>query len=72
MRSSVHAALSLGVQYANFILGVGKTMDVSLENLRQAMEPKWAHFGRRKTLETSEKAYEMMTSEIFQQSADTA
>ncbi|KAF6241580.1 hypothetical protein HO173_000291 [Letharia columbiana] len=47
-------------------LGVGKTMDVSLENLKQAMEPKWAHFGRRKTLETSERAFEMMKSEAFQ------
>ena len=48
------------------ILGVGKAMDVSLENLKQAMEPKWAHFGRRKTLETSERAFEMMRGEAFQ------
>ena len=43
-------------------------MDVSLENLKQAMEPKWAHLGRRKTLETSERAFEMMRSEAFQSS----
>ena len=49
------------------VLGVGKTMDVSLENLKQAMQPKWAHFGRRKTLETSERAYEMMKDPAFQQ-----
>ena len=49
------------------VLGVGKTMDVSLENLKQAMEPKWAHFGRRQTLETSERAFEMMRDEAFQQ-----
>ena len=53
------------------ILGVGKAMDVSLENLKQAMEPKWAHFGRRKTLETSERAFEMMRDETFQHMGET-
>lgn len=52
------------------VLGVGKTMDVSLENLKQAMQPKWAHFGRRKTLETSERAYEMMKDQAFQQARE--
>lgn len=52
-------------------LGVGKTMDVSLENLKQAMEPKWAHFGRRKTLETSERAFEMMKGKAFQRTGET-
>ena len=52
------------------VLGVGKTMDVSLENLKQAMRPKWAHFGRRKTLETSERAYEMMKDQTFQQAQE--
>ncbi|CAF9911825.1 MAG: mitochondrial 37S ribosomal protein rsm10 [Heterodermia speciosa] len=51
-------------------LGVGKTMDVSLENLRKKLEPKWAHFGRRKNLDTSEKAYQMMTSDSFKQTSD--
>lgn len=51
-------------------LGVGKTMDVSLENLKRTMGPKWAHFGRRKTLETSERAYEMMRGETFEQKTD--
>ena len=46
-------------------------MDVSLENLKQAMKPKWAHFGRRKTLETSERAFEMMRGEAFQRSEAT-
>ena len=50
------------------LLGVGKTMDVSLENLRKKLEPKWAHFGRRKNLDISEKAYQMMTSDVFKQS----
>ena len=48
------------------MLGVGKTMDVSLENLKKSMETKWAHFGRRKTLETSERAFELMRDEEFQ------
>lgn len=52
-------------------LGVGKTMDVSLENLKQAIEPKWAHFGRRKTLKTSERAFEIMKAEAFQRMGDT-
>lgn len=52
--------------YANSIeIGVGKTMDVSLENLKQALEPKWAHFGRKKNLATSEKVMEMMHDEKF-------
>ena len=46
-------------------LGVGKTMDVNLENLRSSSDPAWAHFGRRKTLETSEKAYQMIKDENF-------
>ncbi|KAH0565798.1 mitochondrial 37S ribosomal protein rsm10 [Trichoglossum hirsutum] len=46
-------------------LGVGKTMDVSLENLKHVLEPKWAHFGRKRNLETSEKVMEMMNSENF-------
>lgn len=46
-------------------------MDVSLENLKQAIEPKWAHFGRRKTLKTSERAFEIMKAEAFQRMGDT-
>ncbi len=64
-------ALPLVVLKLRSTLGVGKTMDVSLENLKQAMEPKWAHFGRRKTLETSERAFEMMRGGAFRQTEDT-
>ncbi|KAI9761202.1 MAG: Tryptophan--tRNA ligase, mitochondrial [Geoglossum simile] len=46
-------------------LGVGKTMDISLENLKHVLEPKWAHFGRKRNLETSEKVMEIMNSENF-------
>ncbi|MCJ1472843.1 mitochondrial 37S ribosomal protein rsm10 [Lambiella insularis] len=46
-------------------LGVGKTMDVSLENLKRVLEPKWAHFGRKKNSDTSEKVMEMLNSDRF-------
>lgn len=52
------------------LLGVGKTMDVSLENVKQVLDPKWAHFGRKKSLETSEKVMEMLGSERFRESAE--
>ncbi|KAI9677577.1 MAG: mitochondrial 37S ribosomal protein rsm10 [Caeruleum heppii] len=51
-------------------LGVGKTMDVSLENVKDALEPKWAHFGRKKNLETSEKVMEMLGSAQFNKEID--
>ncbi|KAI9817276.1 MAG: Tryptophan--tRNA ligase, mitochondrial [Thelocarpon impressellum] len=51
-------------------LGVGKSMDVSLENLKHVMEPKWAHFGRKKNLETSEKVMEMLGSNRFKDAGD--
>ena len=50
--------------------GVGKTMDVGLENMKRVLEPKWAHFGRKKTLDTSEKVVEMMTGDRFRHTAD--
>lgn len=50
--------------------GVGKTMDVSLENLKKTLEPKWAHFGRRKNMDTSEKIYQIMASEQFRPTSD--
>lgn len=45
-------------------------MDISLENLKQTLEPRWAHFGRRKNLATSERVYEMMSNETFRQASD--
>ncbi len=42
-------------------------MDVSLENLRRRLDPQWAHFGRNKNVDTSEKVMEMMKSERFRQ-----
>ena len=51
-------------------IGVGKTMDVNLENLKQVIEPKWAHFGRKKNLDTSEKVMEMLDSPRFRNTAD--
>lgn len=40
-------------------------MDVSLENLKRVLEPKWAHFGRKKNSDTSEKVMEMLNSDRF-------
>ncbi|KAL8697628.1 MAG: hypothetical protein Q9224_002215 [Gallowayella concinna] len=63
-----HAYYGVGMKanvWEHESLGVGKTMDVSLENLKQTLEPKWAHFGRRKNSETSEKVYEMLNGEGF-------
>ena len=80
MKANVWQHESLGVSYqhvvscnslADKVRGVGKTMDVSLENVKaQASEPKWAHFGRRKNLETSERVYEMMNHETFRKTSD--
>jgi len=41
-------------------LGVGKTMKVQLETLRDVEKPKWAHFGPRKSVDTAEKAREIL------------
>lgn len=54
------------------VSGVGKTMDVSLENIRQSLECKWAHFGRKKSSDTSEKVMEMLSSAKFRHTADAA
>jgi hypothetical protein len=40
-------------------------MDVNLQNLKSTLEPKWAHFGRKKNLDTSEKVMDLMNSERF-------
>lgn len=45
-------------------------MDVSLQNMKHVLEPKWAHFGRRKSLETSEKVFQLMSKENFRQTED--
>lgn len=75
-----HEKLGLGRQWSLLfpvsvltvigVPGVGKTMDVSLENMKHVLEPKWAHFGRKKNLDTSEKVMEMMTSDKFRHTAD--
>ncbi|KAL8945135.1 MAG: hypothetical protein Q9211_000347 [Gyalolechia sp. 1 TL-2023] len=51
-------------------LGVGKSMDVSLESMKRNLEPRWAHFGRRKNLETSETVYEMMKNDAVRKTSD--
>ena len=47
-------------------------MDVSLENVKHILEPKWAHFGRKKNLSTSEKVMEMLGSDRFKESTSEA
>ncbi|KAL9020180.1 MAG: hypothetical protein Q9185_002580, partial [Variospora sp. 1 TL-2023] len=51
-------------------LGVGKTMDVSLENIKKSLQPRWAHFGRRKNMETSERVYGILDNELFRRNPD--
>jgi len=68
-----HAYYGIGMKanvWAHEKLGVGKTMDVSLQNMKHVLEPKWAHFGRRKNLETSEKVFQLMSNEKFRQNED--
>lgn len=50
--------------------GVGKTMDGNLEDLKKTLEPKWAQFGTRKNLDTSDKVYQMMMSGNLRQSSE--
>ncbi|KAI9697899.1 MAG: Tryptophan--tRNA ligase, mitochondrial [Candelina mexicana] len=47
-------------------LGVGRTMDVGLQNLQQVMEPGWARFGGIKNIDMSEKVMQMMISALRQ------
>jgi hypothetical protein len=45
--------------------GVGKSMDINLENLKPTLDAKWETFGRKKNLETSEKVLEIMEDEAY-------
>ena len=45
-------------------------MDVSLENMKKVLEPKWAHFGRKKIPDTAEKVLEMLRGDRFKNSDD--
>lgn len=45
-------------------------MDVSLENLKNGLEPRWANFGIGKNHETSKKVFEMMSRKEFRQTSD--
>jgi len=51
-------------------LGVGKEMDVKLENLQQSTDPKWAHFGRRKNPQTAQQIMELMKSRELRRTDD--
>ena len=45
-------------------------MDVSMNSLKEAMNTKWAHFGRKKTADTAEKVVEIMNSDRFRRVDD--
>lgn len=45
-------------------------MDVSLEDLKSGLEPRWANFGIRKNPETSKKVFEMMSRNEIRQTSD--
>ena len=49
------------------VSGVGKTMDVSLKNLNDVLEPKWAQFGKRKNIETFTKVSGMINNQSLRQ-----
>ncbi|KAL8898679.1 MAG: hypothetical protein Q9192_001959, partial [Flavoplaca navasiana] len=68
-----HAYYGVGMKaniWEHESLGVGKTMDVSLENLKAKLEPKWAHFGRRKNPATSERVCDMMNEDLLRHNSD--
>ncbi|KAI4172983.1 MAG: hypothetical protein LQ346_008505 [Caloplaca aetnensis] len=68
-----HAYYGIGMKasvWEHERLGVGKTMDVSLENIKRTLEPRWAYFGRRRNPETSERVYEMMNNDLRQKPSD--
>ncbi|MCJ1287606.1 mitochondrial 37S ribosomal protein rsm10 [Xylographa opegraphella] len=66
LRKHAYHGIGMKANVWNYLpLGVGKTMDLSLDNLKQVLEPKWAHFGRKRNLNTSEKVMEMMKSDGF-------
>ncbi|KAL3425779.1 ribosomal protein S10p/S20e [Phlyctema vagabunda] len=50
-------------------LDVAKSMDASLEDLKEIMEPKWTQFGRGLSQETADKVVELMNSENFRAAA---
>ena len=41
-------------------LGVGRTLDLELEKLKKNLDPSWAQFGRRKTMETTREAAKVL------------
>ena len=56
----------------NCHVGVGKTMNISLENLHDTKRPKWAHFGPRKTPETAAKVRDLLENEQYKPSGSEA
>ena len=52
---------------ADVVIGVGKAMDVELEGLKQALEPRWASFEG-----TSQKVAKILSSKTFRGSPGTS
>ena len=55
--------------HANTLAGVNKEMEVTLDNMTERDQPKWAHFGRKRTLKTTEKVIDIMNTERFRQAS---
>ncbi|KAI5807873.1 ribosomal protein S10 domain-containing protein [Peziza echinospora] len=48
-------------------IGIGKTMNVSLDTLRDVSRPKWAHFGPGKTVETAAMVREILRGDRYKE-----
>lgn len=66
----LNRAIEQDYPLADVDLGVGKRMDISLENIKRSLQPRWAHFGRRKNLETSERVYGIMDNDTLRRTSD--
>ena len=52
---------------ANGVVGVGKEMDVQLEEIAEDMKGPWANFGQKAETPTAKKVMELMNSAKYQQ-----
>lgn len=48
-----------------YVIGVGKVMDASMEEMKEVMEPQWELFGRPQSTETADKVVEILNRESF-------
>lgn len=45
-------------------------MDVNMDSLKQSLDAKWSHFGRKEPSETAEKVVELMNSAKYRRIDD--